>query len=85
MSLPLLVNTGKHAVVPQIALPVRPDNGTASKRAAVKKTSAEQSLEAELKAMGDKASASKAKASPFEAGADMWDLLASAARNEAGR
>lgn len=85
MSLPVLVNTGKHAVVPQIALPVRPDNSTRSQRANAKKTSAELSLEAELKAMGGKAPASKAKASPFEAGADMWDLLASAARNEAGR
>lgn len=85
MSLPLLVNIGKHAVVPQIALPVRPDNGTASKRTTVRKTSAEQSLEAELKAMGGNTSGSKAKASPFETGADMWDLLESAARNESGR
>lgn len=85
MSLPVLVNTGKHAVVPQIALPVRPDNSTRSQRANAKKTSAELSLEAELKAMGGNPSGSKAKASPYETGADMWDLLESAARNESGR
>jgi hypothetical protein len=85
VSIPLIVNTGKNAVVPQLALPVRPSGGTAggAKRGSV--TRAERSLEAELKAMGVEASASKANTSPFETGAEIWDLLASAVRNEAGR